>query len=440
MNRALRNLAWFAVGVFLSAFLVIANAETIPATNQGSQAQYRIYYSANPDAGGFQWTAWFATGAAACASVGGTAGPQYCVAVVTGYPNGFTFAYGSGSNIVYTCPTGQNWTLSGQQCTRPDCVSPQVRNPNTGVCEAPKCTSKGTAMEDSSYFLPGGRPNAYICVGTCKAVQASFTCLGESKIISGIKRQKCNYKYDFTGGGNADECNPSPDGTVYGFPPYRPTTPESCKEGDVMVSGSGGVKGCVSAATGKEQSTAPPTSETKTSEKTQTTGADGKTTVTYNITNNNTGGTTTVTEVYGAGVTPGPGVIPQSATTSTTGGGASGETSGSKDGQGDGDKDHCEDNPDRAGCKTWDELVGTSPDPAAINTGDTNVAFTPASGFGSGSYSCPANSQFRLSVSGAMVDAVSWPLICNFAEGVKPVILAFAFLAAAMIGIGGAKD
>lgn len=34
----------------------------------------------------------------------------------------------------WVCPTGQNWTLSGSTCTRPDCVAPEVRDPATGQC------------------------------------------------------------------------------------------------------------------------------------------------------------------------------------------------------------------------------------------------------------------------------------------------------------------
>lgn len=45
----------------------------------------------------------------------------------------------SGGNCtgVYSCPTGGNWTLSGQTCTRPDCPAGQVYNAN-GVC-SPVC-------------------------------------------------------------------------------------------------------------------------------------------------------------------------------------------------------------------------------------------------------------------------------------------------------------
>lgn len=35
------------------------------------------------------------------------------------------------------CPAGQNWTLSGSTCTRPDCLSYQSRDASTGQCSCP---------------------------------------------------------------------------------------------------------------------------------------------------------------------------------------------------------------------------------------------------------------------------------------------------------------
>ena len=48
-----------------------------------------------------------------------------------------TFNAASNTCEGYSCPAGQNFTLSGQSCSRPDCVTPEVRNPDTGICEAP---------------------------------------------------------------------------------------------------------------------------------------------------------------------------------------------------------------------------------------------------------------------------------------------------------------
>ena len=43
------------------------------------------------------------------------------------------------SNVkpVYECPAGQNWTLSGSVCIRPDCSGDFQRDPATGVCRPP---------------------------------------------------------------------------------------------------------------------------------------------------------------------------------------------------------------------------------------------------------------------------------------------------------------
>lgn len=53
-----------------------------------------------------------------------------------------------------TCPTGQNWTLSGSNCTRPDCTAPDVRDPNTGLCTAPPdpCVGKEAQAPVTSWY------------------------------------------------------------------------------------------------------------------------------------------------------------------------------------------------------------------------------------------------------------------------------------------------
>ncbi len=48
---------------------------------------------------------------------------------------------------VYSCPSGQNWTLSGTSCSRPDCTAPSVRSAN-GLC-TDACAEK--ASEPSTY-------------------------------------------------------------------------------------------------------------------------------------------------------------------------------------------------------------------------------------------------------------------------------------------------
>lgn len=68
----------------------------------------------------------------------------------------------------YVCPTGQNWTLTGANCTRPDCVLPQIRNITTGVCgmSCPDDNLKGYRLSSTSS-LPSPLPlsGAYLGCG-----------------------------------------------------------------------------------------------------------------------------------------------------------------------------------------------------------------------------------------------------------------------------------
>lgn len=41
----------------------------------------------------------------------------------------------------YSCPTGQNWTLAGSTCSRPDCLADEVRDAN-GICTCPPGKTK----------------------------------------------------------------------------------------------------------------------------------------------------------------------------------------------------------------------------------------------------------------------------------------------------------
>lgn len=53
-------------------------------------------------------------------------------------PSGYALDIPTGKCYGTTCPVGQNYTkTSATTCTRPDCVSPEVRDPATGICQTP---------------------------------------------------------------------------------------------------------------------------------------------------------------------------------------------------------------------------------------------------------------------------------------------------------------
>lgn len=72
------------------------------------------------------------------------------------------------------CPGNQNWSLISNSCVRPDCISPQVRNAGTGVCEVPVlCLSKKNTNLSAGKYDWGVDPEATVltvCDGTCSAI------------------------------------------------------------------------------------------------------------------------------------------------------------------------------------------------------------------------------------------------------------------------------
>lgn len=60
------------------------------------------------------------------------------------------FATRSGGPVQYTCPEGQNWTLSGSTCTRPDCAAGETRQAD-GTCLNP-CQSRSEQPPVLSWF------------------------------------------------------------------------------------------------------------------------------------------------------------------------------------------------------------------------------------------------------------------------------------------------
>lgn len=160
MIRQIRLVLYFLVGVMLSAVTVLSYAETQPATSEvgwwdgGSVASK------------------FSTASAVCAYVASVDNrkPWYNVQVrfsdaTHGMCTGQTYYYGGGAifntiwdfqavvaTTVLSCPTGQNWTLSGTNCTRPDCTADQERD-SSGICIA-KCVSPAVRNASGICVVP----------------------------------------------------------------------------------------------------------------------------------------------------------------------------------------------------------------------------------------------------------------------------------------------
>lgn len=128
-------------------------------------------------------------------------GAVVCTTSATGScPEGY---HVTGSNCTadaaYTCPSGQNWTLSGSNCTRPDCVLPQVRNAGTGVCET-NCASAAGQTAASGYFDGGtSKGDANIprapCYNGCVAT-FSGSYPAKSALVNGVVHYYASGSYN----------------------------------------------------------------------------------------------------------------------------------------------------------------------------------------------------------------------------------------------------
>lgn len=192
--KTFRAFLYFLVGFLLSACAVLAQAETINATLSTTNYKWVntswCSYFGQPcsSANGLPW-------ATVNKAVADKMAQQQTATCTSYYPEPSTSTANNGctclrydnvtmqcatsgavrGGALYECPSGQNWTLSGTTCTRPDCVAPQVRNPSTGICEAPPSRCAGKDQTPASYawvsFFKGQSPYGYRCVNGCKVVQ-----------------------------------------------------------------------------------------------------------------------------------------------------------------------------------------------------------------------------------------------------------------------------
>lgn len=157
---------------FSLAFSFFVHAESIPATG-GYIWFYKDGSRGDSDTAVLNSYCQFTVpGATTCTMVNGanplTQRTYHAEKTVSGtvFSGNGTFAASYGN----TCPSGQNWTIQGTNCTRPDCVSPQVRDASTGLCVPPPdpCASRtgsstgwytsavGSSSLESSQYCDNG--------------------------------------------------------------------------------------------------------------------------------------------------------------------------------------------------------------------------------------------------------------------------------------------
>jgi len=386
------GLLGFAVALLFSA--VAVRAETIPATSVPATLKWEWNLS------GYV----YASASAACTvSIPAGSYVQEDGGSYARCSNGQLVTRGW-SAVTYTCPSGQNWTVSGTQCTRPDCVSPEVRNSATGVCEI-ACPLAG-----SNAMIGGAQ--AWGVAGT-SATCTSGIAYGGCKII-------CTSGVSASGKASCTGCTftgaPSVTGDVVADPTTgeeikTPTKPEEClAKGMGYVTTSSGTT-CVA----QDQSVEP--ISTKTTETTTTKNGSGTTTGTEETTVECIGDkcTTTTTNKDGAGVTTG--------TTTSSGTGDKSGTDPTKD-----EQTECEKHPETIGCSQYGTPVEDGPLTSnAVGTSSLSPALSSAG-------SCPADINLPKGMK------FSWEYPCMYANGIRPVVIALAWLSAGFLLFGMRLD
>lgn len=448
MMRLLRLLAWFAFGVVLAFVgLVPARAETIAATAgplaptgryqflsnwytsyHAAHSAALAYYagagatgyhvnptgwSASPPAESVAWTGWnfgawpyFTVRESPTQMGNGGSGWAYTITkewwCSSGTLSWTGSAYTCQGGTGYSCPSGQNWTLSGQTCTRPDCVPPEFRNPATGSCQS--CVA-------GLYVRPGGgfwsiRQGFSYLTGSGATVPAT-TCVDGCEV-------------DLSDYGNGIQGYGGPDGKWQSYGDHK-ATGATCGGGSVVQPNTPEAN-CISQgkAFGTVNNTVVCVDQATTTKRQEVnaTGPAGGTTKTVETqvcTGGSCNSTTTITHAGGGAA----GGQTNGTTTSTTAASGSGKT-------GDG-KTACETDPYGPACLGEPASGGG----AGTESGGGPSAITPVSL--PGSASCPA-----------AVQVLQWevPLThaCQLADYLRPIVLALAWLGAGVFVVGGLRN
>lgn len=80
------------------------------------------------------------------------------------------------------------------------------------------------------------------------------------------------------------------------------------------------------------------------------------------------------------------------------------------------------------------EKLGSPIEPVAISNIDVPISITPVSGIGNSNGTCPADKQITLALVGQI--SVSYSFVCQYVVGLRPVIIALAWMTAAFTLLG----
>jgi len=435
-----RGWLWFALAFSLIVAAGSAKAETIPATlNPTSSPLLQWCVNETPSPVGV-CAGLDADGSTACIEAFGSeygfaleqnkcwrsAYSSKGSAIQATTCNGVVVAAGVMCGGDYSCPSGQNWTPSGSSCTRPDCANGEVRD-SSGVCQSP-CGTDGASLVNGSCQCPGASQDFNTTDKTCNCNAARLEGRGTSIGGTGTAPTSDTSCYGgcvvnhggltVTAGTGATANWAS---SIASFTstkcteasPNAATPTEDTRTPEQKCLASGGGYITTSSGTVCTDANDSPTPVTKTTE---------QETVTKDSTGAVTGSESTETVCVGDECTT-------TTTTRDANGNVTGTTvtsgAGGVDGSGDGDEpSECEKFPSRIGCAEFGEPT----EGEALGTNEVGLSsLSPAL---SSAGSCPADVNLPRGMK------FSFEYVCMYASGIRPVVLALAWLSAGFLLFG----
>lgn len=357
------NLLYLVIGLLLAFCVTVSRAETIAATSSAT-IPAQIYYSVNGSGAGYDQTAAcqslvtatygaryygvYGAGITAprlvtCKGYDSYAGANAPLITVTTFKAGWKCAPGQTPQTYvdqdanpnncggYICPSGQNWTLSGTSCVRPDCVAPQTRASN-GVCDI-VCPAAGSSAMIGGAKAWGITGNSTACSAGVSFGNCSMTC---SSGVSAGGKAACT-GCTFTGSKILSADTATPVGQT--------ATGAQMSDKDCLAQGKGYVTSSAGAVTCQPSNVVPvDKTVTATTKNVSSTGAVSSTTDSTTCSGGNCTTTRTTTDSTGT-----------SSSTTTGPAGTTGGSSGGSDTADKAAKDSsglCADSPDLSICKT----------------------------------------------------------------------------------------
>lgn len=362
--------------------------------------------------------------------------PRIILANCSGGTTSLTSSTLSGTAINYTYNTGSPCVVGCTGSGSASLISGGTSCPASGTSSGPFNIEYGTSITaaKAAYAID----SAGFCASGCGYIGAV-----RIRLQSFIKTGITNYRIAYDGSVSTGSSCSSTAGVSQGI-----GAADSCAFGQTKANVSG-ITYCYN-SDGTKTNSGPATSCGDIFDNVTTSNADTSTTITTTVTDTCTGKKSVSTKNYSAGVTAP--IVPASGSGPSGMGTGEGNSFGKIDpdtGQPSGSiSDYCSKNPTAAVCKTTnsqDEYCQAHPDSASCsdlgspssseNLSTLNLgvsALTPVT-VGS-AYSCPSD----VSISNSQVSGLtfSWAPICSFAQGLYPIIIAMAWLAAGMIIVG----